>query len=203
MNPDKAAAELKIIRQLMERPIRFSAMSGLSGILAGGAALAGLALDWHISRTHNVVEAFWFNLAVWAGVFLLAFASATLLTYLRERRQHMPFWTRMKWRILRTLLPPFVAAAGLTVVIATRWYAGDGPNQWGLIPAVWMLFYGVACWQVAEFSIVELRLMSVAFLVLGLLSAAFFQYSPYLMLGLSFGGVHIVYGIAVWARYGG
>lgn len=203
MNPDKAAAELKIIRQLMERPIRFSAMSGLSGILAGLAALAGLALDWHISHTVDYVEAFWFNLAVWAGVFLVAFAAAALLTYVRERRQGMPFWTRMKWRVLRTLLPPFVAGAGLTVLIAARWYAGIGPNQWGLIPAIWMLFYGVACWQVAEFSIPELRAMSAAFISLGLLSAGLFQDSPYWMLGVSFGGVHIVYGGAVWARYGG
>ncbi len=203
MNPDKAAAELKIIRQLMERPIRYSAMSGLSGVLAGAAALAGLALDWHISRTRSEVEAFWFNLVVWGCVFLAAFASATLLTHLRERRQHVPFWTQMKWRILRTILPPFVGGAGLTAIIALRWYAGIGPNQWGLIPAIWMLFYGVACWQVAEFSIVELRLMSVAFIVLGLLSAGFFQNSPYVMLGVSFGGVHVAYGIAVWARYGG
>ncbi len=202
MNPDKAAAELKIIRQLMERPIRYSAMSGLSGILAGAAALAGLALDRHISRAGTHEQAFWINLVVWAGVFLAAFASATLLTHLRERRQHMPFWTQMKWRILRAILPPFVAGTGLTVIVAVQTHSA-GSNQWGLIPAAWMLFYGVACWQVAEFSIVELRLMSVAFIVLGLLSAGPFQNNPYIMLGVSFGGVHVAYGIAVWARHGG
>ena len=54
--------------------------------------------------------------------------------------------------------------------------------------------------------------MGVAFILAGLLSAAFFQHTipytspgtaPYWTLGASFGGFHIVYGMVVWARYGG
>jgi hypothetical protein len=204
MNADKAAEELKVIRQLMERPVRYSTMSGLSGILAGTAALAGLALDWRVSEVYrdDPRTAMRLCLAVWAGVFATAFAGVVVLTRLREIRQGMPFWSPAKRRILMTILPPFIAGVGLTLAIACRWYASGGPNQWGLIPAIWMLFYGVACWEVGGFSLFEIRIMGAAFIAAGLI-AGWLQPDPYWAIGVTFGGFHMVYGVAVWARHGG
>jgi hypothetical protein len=205
MNADKAARELKVIRQLMERPVRYSTMSGLSGILAGLAALGGLAADWAISSAWQDTPrmAMKINVLVWAGVLAVAFAGAVICTRLRERRQNMPFWSGVKKRILLTILPPFVAGVGLTLIIAYRWHTGWGPNEWGLIPAIWMLFYGLALWQVGLLSPVEVRLMGAAFLACGLAAALWFQPYPYWSLGVTFGGFHIVYGLAVWVRHGG
>jgi len=205
MDGEKAASELAIIRQLMERPVRYSTTSGVSGILAGVAALTGLALDWLICTRHpsDPATAMWLCMIVWAGVFAVAFGGVVILTRLRERKQNMPFWSPVKRRILRTILPPFVAGAGLTAAIIYRWYVGDGPSQWGLIPSLWMLFYGVACWQVGEFSIRELRIMGAVFILTGLIAAVFWQFEPYWALGLSFGGYHLVYGAIVWMRHGG
>jgi len=211
MDADKAAENLTIIRQLMERPIRYSTMSGLSGILAGCAALGGVAADaWVSDNLPN--DALWINMLVWAGVFITAFTSSAVLTYIRERKQGMPFWSPIKRRILMTILPPFVAGVGLTLAIMHRWQTGDGPNQWGLVPPIWMLFYGVALWQIGLFSAIELRAMGVAFILAGLITAYRYQYTipglqpgsaPYWTLGITFGGFHIVYGIIVWIRHGG
>jgi hypothetical protein len=213
MNAEQAAAELKVLRALMERPIRLSTMSGLSGILAGCAALAGLAADWQVSNTVNDThQAFWINLIVWAGVFVTAFTSALVLTRLRERRQNMPSWSPVKARILRAILPPFVGGVALTLAIACHWYTLTGPNEWGLIPAIWMLFYGVALRSVGEFAPPEVGGLGIAFLAAGAVCATFFQYAipglapqmtPYFTLGLTFGGFHLVYGAVVWKRYGG
>jgi hypothetical protein len=206
MNAEKAARELKVIRQLMERPVRYSTMSGLSGILAGLAALGGLAADWAISNAwqgqHRAV-AMKLNVLVWAGVLVVAFAGAVICTRLRELRQGMPFWSAIKKKILLTILPPFVAGVGLTLVIVYRTRFDIGPNEWGLIPPIWMLFYGLALWQVGLLSPVEVRLMGVAFLAAGLATALWLQPHPYWSLGVSFGGFHIVYGLAVWVRHGG
>ena len=71
----RAADELKVLRQLMERPIRFSTMSGLSGILAGCVTLAGLATDALVCQRWGVGSTtMWVNLCVWTGVFLVALA---------------------------------------------------------------------------------------------------------------------------------
>ena len=203
MDESRAGEELKVIRQLMERPIRFSTMSGLSGILAGCAALAGLAVDWRVSQHFDPGAALWINLGVWAGVFGVAFCCAMVLTRMRERGRDMPFWSSVKRRILLTILPPFVAGVGLTVAIACRWHQDMGPNQWGLIPAVWMLFYGVALWQVGAFSVPDVRALGAAFLLAGLVCAGFTQALPYWSLGVTFGGFHVAYGTVVWIRHGG
>lgn len=205
MDADKAARELQVIRELMQRPVRYSTMSGLSGILAGLAALTGVLIDRILSvrLVHDPVRAVEINMGVWAGVFVLAFTAAVLLTRIRERRQGMPFWSDVKKRILLTILPPFVAAVGLTLVVVYRAWAQGGSTAWGLIPAIWMLFYGVALWQVGLFSPVEVRLLGAAFILAGLAAGAFLQGCPYLALGATFGGFQIVYGIIVWIRHGG
>ena len=170
MDTARATEELKVIRQLMERPIRYSTMSGLSGILAGCAALAGLEADRFFWNRYDAVTSMWINMCVWAGVFLLALGGVLIMTRIRERRRNMPFWSPVKKRILLTILPPFVAGVGLTMAIMYRWYSGIGPNQWGLIPAIWMLFYGVALWQLGEFSPAEVRFLGVAFILAGLVT---------------------------------
>ena len=205
MDAERAAEELKVIRQLMERPVRYSTQSGLSGIIAGRATLAGLGADWEITRacSRNPQLATQLNMAVWGCVFAVALLGTLWCTRLRELERGMPFWSNVKKRIAMTILPPFVAGAGLTLVIVARWYVGDGPNAWGLIPPVWMLFYGVALWQLGEFSVRELRFMGAAFILAGLTSAALFQVHPYMTVGVTFGGFHIAYGAVVWMRYGG
>ncbi len=212
MDADKAAENLTVIRQLMERPIRYSTMSGLSGILAGLAALGGVATDAWVCNNNMPADAMWINMFVWGGVFMTAFTCSVVLTHIRERKQGMPFWSPVKRRILSTILPPFVCGIGLTFAIMHRWSTGDGPNQWGLVPPIWMTFYGVTLWQIGRFSATELRVMGLAFMLAGLITACRYQYSipgltpgtaPYWTLGITFGGFHIVYGIIVWIRHGG
>jgi hypothetical protein len=208
MDTERAASELKIIRQLMERPIRYSTMSGLAGIWAGSMALVGVALDYAVSTCYGrdpYDKAMWINLLVWVGVLVAALAGVWTLTRRRERRQGMPAWSSIKTRILRTIAPPFVAGVGLTLVIVFRWHFGVGANHWDLIPTTWMLFYGLALWQAGEFSPREVRLLGAAFIVAGLVASAvpILYVSPYLVLGVTFGGFHIAYGAVVWMRYGG
>ncbi len=212
MDTDRACEELRVIRALMERPVRYSTMSGLAGIVAGCVALAGLGADWLVCCRHGPDSgAMWLNFAIWLVVLGLAVAGVLGLTRFRELRRGMPFWSPIKRKILLTICPPFVAGAGLSVAIIARAYAGLGTEQLGLIPAIWMGCYGLACWQVGEHSIRELRVLGVAFILAAVASAAAFQLpagqgqvmSPYWTLGVTFGGFHIVYGIVVWARHGG
>ncbi|HUS48215.1 MAG TPA: hypothetical protein VNA25_07710 [Phycisphaerae bacterium] len=206
MNPQKAAENLEVIRKLMERPIRFSTMSGLSAILAGAAALAGVLLDAHFWRRYDARTAICVNVAVWAGVLAAALAGVLVLTRLRERRQGMPPWSALKMRILLTMLGPFVAGAGLTIVIVGRWYLTGATDAWDqglLIPAIWMLFYGVCLWQLGAFSPPEVRGLGAAFVLAGLAAAVFCPYWPHVSLGVTFGGFHILYGVIVYAKYGG
>ena len=46
MTAQQAAEHLRVIRELMERPVRDTTRSGLAGILAGLLALAGCFATW-------------------------------------------------------------------------------------------------------------------------------------------------------------
>ena len=206
MNADKAAEELKVIRQLMERPVRYSTMSGLSGVLAGAAAIGGLAVDWHLWTRLEPNAALVINVFVWGGVFMAALVATLVLPRLREKRLGMPFWSPVKRRILVTILPPFLAAIGLTLAIVVRFGVSGGSDalhQGYLIPAIWMLFYGVALWQVGQFSPLEVKLLGACFIAAGLATATFGASYPYYAMGITFGGFHVTYGVVVWVRHGG
>ena len=216
MDAQKAAEELKIIRQLMERPIRFSTMSGLAAIQAGLWAMAGLAGDWlAFRRCGDWKAALILGMAVWAAVFALAFAGVVILTRRREIAQGMPFWSPVKRRILSTILPPFIAAIGVTLAICARSldvdvesYKMSGESAAAvtpgyLIPALWMLFYGVTLWQLGQFSPVEVKVLGAAISAAGLATAMLWQWQPYWTMGITFGGFHIIYGVVVWIRHGG
>jgi hypothetical protein len=205
MDAERATRELAALRKIMERPVRYSTQSGLAGIWAGAIALLGLWLDnYLVDRYGNdPTHCAKLSLLAWAGVFTVTLLGVLGLTRLRERRAAMPLWSQIKKRILLSIALPWLAGIGVTLIIVGRWYVGMGPNQWGLIPPLWMLFHGIACWQVGEFSIRELRWMGLAFVVAGLVVAAGFQSCPYWSLGLTFGGLHLLYGIIVTIRHGG
>ena len=200
---EKAEENLKIIRELMERPVKYSTQSGLAGIVAGIIALCGNFADMFISRACNSTEATLYNIIIWSCVFVTALIAVLFLTRLREIKQGMPSWSRIKKKLLSTILPPFLAASGLTLVIIYRSHIHDGPNQWGLVLPLWMLTYGITCWQIGEFGVLEIRILGVLFIIASLITAAFFQTEPYWTFGLTFGGLHILYGIVVWIRHGG
>ena len=115
----------------------------------------------------------------------------------------MPFWTEAKKKLLLTMLGPFLAAVGLTVAIIYSGVVSQSNQQWGLMFPVWMLFYGVACWQVSQYSTREIGLLGAAFILAGIVCAAFFQDHPYASMAATFGGFHIVYGVYAWIQYGG
>ena len=204
IDTSKAAEDLKVIRELMERPVKYSTQSGLAGIIAGLAALGGLGFDiFNSLRAETLGRAIWWNMFVWLGVLIVATAGVLVMTRIREKKRGMPLWSNVKGRILRTILPPFIAGVGLTFATLFMWYKTGNDFQVYLIPSIWMLFYGVACWQVGEFSVREIRILGVAFILAGLCTAMFFQCRPYLVLGITFGGFHLVYGTIVSLRHGG
>ena len=178
MDPQHAADELRTIRELMERPIRYSDDERAVGHPGrAGRPGRGAGRQFHL-RPIQPGDGLPGQQPGLAGAFLTPPASTLALTRIREKRQGLAGWSSVKRRILLTILPPFVAGVGLTCAIVYRWSGHDGPNQWGLIPAIWMGFYGVALWQVGEFSIAPLRVMGAAFVLAALATAAFWQAWP-------------------------
>jgi len=197
MNPTQAAEHLRVIRELMERPIRSTTRSGLSGIIAGLLALAGCAATWAIAPDFDgraappVAVGF-----IWLGVFVLAVALDLFISWRRTRELGRAFWTRTTRQTALAIAPAFLLGG-----LSTYFYANG--NAWYYIPPSWMLYYGLAAWSIGMFSIAEVKLLGAAFIIAGVICFFNFHDHPVAALAATFGGFHLIYGVVVWKRHGG
>jgi hypothetical protein len=217
MTPEQAAEHLRVIRELMERPIRQTTRSGVAGVVAGVLALAGAALSHPVwpanegpfDRTALFWESgAWFSplarvVWIWLGVLVIAGTVDVLIARRRARRQGRAWWRRAQVRTLMAIVPGFMVAGLLTYIIILL-------GTYAMLPYGWMVGYGLALWTVGMFSITEVKVLAAAFLVTGMAGLLpepewlpLTWSPPALSAAVTFGGYHLVYGAVVWIRHGG
>lgn len=214
MTPEKAAEHLRIIRELMERPIRQTTRSGASAVIAGLLALAGSAatylligpnLKWNIVPSPcfsmwHVLAAYIYAIklvgVIWWGVLVLAAATDLVITWRRTRKLGQSYWRRAQWQTAQAIAPGFIVGGLLTVFLFNR-----GGLEY--IPFTWMVFYGMAVWSAGLLGIIEVKLLGAAFMAAGLVGLVWFIDYPVAAMAVTFGGFHLIYGVVVWARHGG
>ncbi len=185
---DRAAEDLAYIRSAMDRVEGSSSVSGLGGILMGSIALVTAVL----SRPIFDLQA---QLLVWIYAAAIAVVVGGLTSWLKVRRQasHIP-WDPVR-RFCLCLIPNVGAAAAVTVAL---WH---GPGV-VFLPAMWMLFYGCGVLAAGTYAVLPVRLMGLCF-ILGGVIALWMPMWGVISLGLTFGGLHIVFGAWVYFRHGG
>jgi len=198
MRPEQAAEHLRVIRELMERPLKQTTRSGASGLIAAILALAGCAATWYVGRQGQLSEASWIKAvgSVWVSVLVLAVAANLLLTWRRAHRQGLPLWGRSQNQTALAIAPGFVVGALVSWSLISA-------QEYHLVAFTWVIFYGMAVWSVGLFSPVEVKLLGAGFFLAGILGLFFFADHPLAALAVTFGGMHLLYGIVVWARHGG
>ena len=194
---------LKDIRNIMERSSRFISLSGWSGISAGCCALVGAWLasrliafkgSGEINWERGTVASLRLSLAfLGLGIFVAAFFSAFLFTYLRSRKEGVAIWGKTARRLLwNTALP--IAAGGVLVLRLAYLDLG------GLIAPVCLLFYGVALVNGSKYTLGEIRYLGYAEIALGAINCWMPGYGLYFW-AAGFGILHILYGIWMWRKY--
>ena len=181
-----AERELRAIRSAMTRAGSFTALPGWGGI---GMGLIGLAAATQAARVSGAER--------WLETWLLAAALAVPLgafTLWREARDARVDLRRgPARRFVVNLAPPLLMGAVLSAAI---WRAGP----LSLLPAVWLLGYGLAVLAAGAFS---LRLLAVMGSLLMLLGAAA-AFAPLtvgnLLLGVGFGLVQVIFGAILLIR---
>jgi hypothetical protein len=187
---DRAEADLAFVRAAVERSSLFSAVPGIGGMMMGLTALAAAPLA-AIQPTHDR----W--LGVWIAEALLAGVIGAIGIALKARRRGVPLDIGPARRFVLGLAPPIVAGAALT-------FACVRENAWSLIPAVWLLCYGIGVLGAGAVSATRVvPALGIAFVVTGLAAIA----SPASWgdgyMALAFGGAHIVAGAIIARHHGG
>lgn len=194
---------LQDIRKMMERSSRFISLSGWSGVAAGTCALLGAWFGWQrITRYYAFeygtskacLECLRNDLLLIAGiVFLGALVSAFIFTYLRSRQDGAAIWGLAARRLLWNTLMP-MAAGGLFILKLINLH------QYDLVASACLVFYGLALVNGSRFTIGEIRWLGYAEIISGLVCLWMPRTSLFCW-ALGFGGLHILYGFAMWWKY--
>lgn len=185
---DRAADNLRFIRDTMERAGTFTAVPGVGGLLMGVAAtVAGVPF---IGRP--IDEGF---LRAWLFVLALALPVGAVAMAWKAHRAGSPLFTGVGRKFLLAYIPPVLAGGALTLPL---WRAGAAQ----LLPATWLLLYGAGVIAGGMTSIRAIPVMGVCFFVLGMAAAVLPEHGGLFMV-LGFGVLQIVFGALIAWRHGG
>jgi len=186
---DRAADNLRFIRSAMEGSSRFTDISGLGMLVIGASAVVATLVAQAQSSERAAV-------LVWEAEAVVAITIGVLAT-LHKARGH---WERLlaapARKFVLGLAPPLAAGGVLTVVLQRE-------GLFELLPGMWLVVYGAAIAAAGAFSVRILPALGFSFMAVG--SIAFLAPAAWAgwLLGLGFGGLHIVFGAVIARRYGG
>lgn len=186
---DRAIENLKYIRETMERSASFTAVPGYGGILMGVTAVVAAYIA---NRQFYLVD----SLSVWLGEAVLAFLIGLLAMWQKSKIAGQSLFSAPAKKFAMSFAPPLLAGV---VVVLGLWRYG---HYYEMAP-VCIVSYGAAVACGGAFSARVVPVMGWSFIALG--AAAFLLPSEYgnLMMALSFGLLHIVFGAVIAGRYGG
>ncbi len=186
---DRAIDNLEFIRETMERSTHFTAVPGYGGMLMGVTALVAA----YIASTQvYLVESLW----TWFIEACLAFAIGLLAMWQKSKIAGQSLLSAPSKKFALSFAPPLVAGV---IAVLGLWKYG---HYYQMAP-VCMLAYGAAVACGGAFSVRVIPVMGWCFMVLGAIAFALPVSYGSLMMGLSFGGLHIIFGAIIARRYGG
>ncbi|HEX4230914.1 MAG TPA: hypothetical protein VHZ07_19710 [Bryobacteraceae bacterium] len=184
----RAADNLRFIRDTMERAGSFTAVPGWGGIYIGLTAVAAGA----VAYGRPLAQQF----SIWLAEAALALALATVAVRMKSKRLALPLGSRPARRALLSFVPPLMAGAMLSVILARF-------GMLGIMPGLWLLLYGTAVVTGGAFSVRIVPVMGLCFMTLGAISFVVPASWGNEILMLGFGVLHIVFGAVIARRYGG
>jgi hypothetical protein len=209
MQEQEPIQQLKEIRSLMERSSRFLSLSGLSGVFAGIAALAGAGIAfWYldfdqryfdIKRYFNEMSylkfsRYWLFISLDALIVLVvALFAGVYFTTRKARKQGLQVWDSTARRMVINLFIP-LAAGGIFCLILLYHHL-----VFMVAPAT-LIFYGLALLHASKYTLHEVRVLGIAEIILGLMASWLVGYGL-LFWTFGFGIMHILYGLIMYFRY--
>lgn len=186
---DHALAQLRLIRDTMERSSRFTSVPGRSGQAMGLVALLAAVASDPMQEPER-----W--LATWLGAGLLAVLVGGVGLVRKARRGDVPLARGVGRRFVLGLAPSLAVGIVLTAALYRL-------GAISMLPALWLLTYGAAVMAGGAFSVRPVPVMGAAFLVCGVVAVLTpFGWTNWI-LGVAFGGLHLVFGEVIARHHGG
>ena len=186
---NRAEENLKFIRETMERSTSFTAVPGYGGMLMGATAIAAAVVASYQVYLVN-------SLAIWLGEAALAFAIGLLTMWQKSKLAGQSLFSTPAKKFAFGFTPPLLAGVIITLGLWRN-------EHYYVLAPVCIICYGVAVICGGAFSARVVPVMGWCFMAVG--AGAFLLPSSYgnLMMGLSFGALHMIFGAVIARKYGG
>jgi hypothetical protein len=180
---------LEFIRHTMERSSEFTAVPGYGGMLMGVTAV-GAALIAQYQPNYRL----W--LLTWLIEAILAFSIGMLTMWQKSKSVETSLTSLPARKFAVGFAPPLAAGVILTGLLYFNGY-------FQYLPVVWLTLYGTAVVTGGAYSVRAVPAMGWLFIALGAAGVFVSADLGNLLMGLGFGGLHIVFGFAIARKYGG
>jgi len=185
---DHALSNLRYIREAMERASAFTSIPGWGGVWIGLTAIAATFLARNAAGRDFLL--------IWLGEASVAGLIAGATMFRKATRANVSFRGGPARRFFVSYLAPILAGAALTFVLARG-------GLYAALPATWLLLYGASFISSGAYSIPLVPVMGVCYMLIGLVACFVPLATGNVLLGVGFGGLHLVFGFLIARRYGG
>ena len=186
---DRAIDNLAFIRETMERSTHFTAVPGYGGLLMGVTAVAAAYI-----AHQQLYPRDW--LIVWLTEAFLAFAIGLLAMWQKTKISQTRLISGPSKKFAFGFAPPLIAGVAITLGLFRF-------DHFEVMAPTWMLLYGAAVVTGGAFSVRVVPVMGWIFMAFGAIAFALPAAFGNILMGVTFGLVHIVFGIIIARRYGG
>lgn len=187
---DRAIANLKYIRETMERSTSFTAVPGTGGILMGITAIVAAYIANHSAPLRQD----W--LITWLVEASVAFVVGLGAMWHKASRSDASLFSAPAKKFAMSFAPPLIAGVAITVGL---WKLGHFE---AMIPA-WILCYGAAVVCGGAFSVTIVPMMGWCFIVAGAIAYVLPAGWGNSYMAATFGALHIIFGAIIARRHGG
>ncbi|MDR0811850.1 MAG: hypothetical protein LBN23_06240 [Paludibacter sp.] len=191
--------DIKAIREMMEKSVKFQSLSGLSLVVAGVFAVAGAVFAYFFLlrdpsiTSYNRTQETLILLADALAVLALASGVISLCSWQKAKRNNTTVFNRVTMRAAYNLLVPLAAGGVFSLVLLYR-------GEVAYVASITLIFYGLALINASKFTVGELHTLGLCEVVVGLLAAIYLYHGIYWWT-LGFGVLHIVFGIIMHFKY--
>ena len=186
---ERAAENLRYIREAMERASSFTAVPGWGAV---GMGVSALVAAWIAEGTSSS--------SAWLRVWLVELAIAVVIGAAgiawKAKRTRAPVFNHAGRKFALAMSPALLAAGALTLAL----------QRWGRVeslPAVWLLLYGAGVTAGGTFSARVVPITGALFMIAGVVALFTPPSWGNALMAVAFGGLHIVFGWLIARRYGG
>ncbi len=185
----RAMDNLEFIRDAMERSTEFTAVPGYGGALMGATAIGA-----SIIASMQITYRGW--LIVWLTEAFLAFSIGFLMMWQKSKLVETSLTSLPARKFALGFAPPLIAG-----IIITGLLYFNGLFRY--LPTVWLTLYGTAVVSGGAYSVKTVPILGWLFITLGAVSIFLPTVYGNWLMGIGFGGLHIVFGLIIAKKYGG